>query len=155
MFADELEDNESLRKDIKNSIEDGMPVYAECGGLMYLSRSITWNGKTRKMVGAIPCDTEMTKRLQAHGYVVLQDKNNGSEIKGHEFHYSRIRNLGNVRFLYNVIRGKGINGKQDGIIYKNVIASYTHLHAAGTLQWAEDFVKAITNHQRYKYKIAV
>ncbi len=155
MFTDELEDNESLRKDIKNAVEDGMPVYAECGGLMYLSRSISWNGKTRAMVGAIPCDTEMTKRLQAHGYVILQDKVSGLEIRGHEFHYSRIRNLGDVSFLYKVIRGKGIDGIHDGIIYKNVTASYTHLHAGGALQWAEDFVKSIANRQMYKYKMAV
>ena len=155
MFTDELEDNESLRKDIKNAVEDGMPVYAECGGLMYLSRSISWNGKTKEMVGAIPCDTEMTKRLQAHGYVILQDKVSGLEIRGHEFHYSRIRNLGDVSFLYKVIRGKGIDGIHDGIIYKNVTASYTHLHAGGALQWAEDFVKSIANRQMYKYKIAV
>ncbi len=155
VFMDELEGNESLRRDIKNAVEDDMPVYAECGGLMYLSRSITWNGKTRKMVGAIPCDTEMTKRLQAHGYVILQDKNNGSEIRGHEFHYSRVRNLGNVSFLYNVIRGKGIDGRHDGIVYKNVIASYSHIHTMGAQQWAEDFIKTIANRQMYKYKIAV
>ena len=156
MFADELENNESLRKDIKNAVEDGMPVHAECGGLMYLSRGISWNGKTREMVGAIPCDTEMTKRLQAHGYVILQDKNNGSEIRGHEFHYSRVRNLGNVSFLYNVIRGKGIDGRHDGIVYKNVIASYSHIHTMGAQQWAEDFMDRIVNHkQGYKYKIAV
>lgn len=156
VFMDELEGNESLRRDIKNAVEDDMPVYAECGGLMYLSRSITWNGKTRKMVGAIPCDTEMTKRLQAHGYVILQDKVSGLEIRGHEFHYSRVRNLGNVSFLYNVIRGKGIDGEHDGIVYKNVIASYSHIHTMGAQLWAEDFVDRIENHkQGYKYKIAV
>src|SRR3972149_2506866 len=156
VFMDELDGNESLRRDIKNAVENHMPVYAECGGLMYLSRSITWSGKTRKMVGAIPCDTEMTKRLQAHGYVILQDKVSGLEIRGHEFHYSRIRNLGDVNFLYKVIRGKGIDGQHDGIAYKNVIASYSHLHTMGAPQWAEDFIDRIVNHkQRYRYKMAV
>ena len=156
VFMDELDGNESLRRDIKNAVENHMPVYAECGGLMYLSRSITWSGKTRKMVGAIPCDTEMTKRLQAHGYVILQDKVSGLEIRGHEFHYSRIRNLGDVNFLYKVIRGKGIDGQHDGIAYKNVIASYSHLHTMGAPQWAEDFIYRIVNHkQRYRYKMAV
>lgn len=154
VFMDELEANESLRRDIKNTVENGMPVYAECGGLMYLSRSISWNGKVRKMVGSIPCDTEMTKRLQAHGYVVLQDKNNGLEIRGHEFHYSRIRNLGDVNFLYKVIRGKGIDGKHDGIVHKNIIASYSHIHSMGASQWAKDFVRTVINRQ-YKYKVAV
>jgi cobyrinic acid a,c-diamide synthase len=156
MFTDELEGNESLRIDIKNTIEADMPVYAECGGLMYLSRGISWNGKTRKMVGAIPCDTEMTKRLQAHGYVILQDKNNGMEVRGHEFHYSRVRNLGDVGFLYKVIRGKGIDGNYDGIVYKNVIASYSHLHTMGAPQWAKDFIDRIVNYkQGYRYKMAV
>ncbi|MBI3599434.1 MAG: hydrogenobyrinic acid a,c-diamide synthase (glutamine-hydrolyzing) [Nitrospinae bacterium] len=156
MFMDELEDNTTLRQDICCAIKDGMPVYAECGGLMYLSRSISWNGKAKKMVGAVPCDTEMTKKIQAHGYTILQDKNTGSEIKGHEFHYSRVRNLGDVKFLYKVIRGKGIDGSNDGIIYKNVIASYSHLHTMGAPQWAEGFVEAIiSNKKMYDYKIAV
>ncbi|MBI3813521.1 MAG: hydrogenobyrinic acid a,c-diamide synthase (glutamine-hydrolyzing), partial [Nitrospinae bacterium] len=156
MFMDELEDNVSLRRDIRCAVEDGLPAYAECGGLMYLSRSILWDGKLRKMSGAIPCDTEMTKKIQAHGYTILQDKSTGLEIKGHEFHYSRVRNLGDVKFLYKVIRGKGIDGSSDGILYKNVIASYTHLHTMGAPQWAEGFVEAIiSNKKMYDYKIAV
>ncbi|MBI5043958.1 MAG: hydrogenobyrinic acid a,c-diamide synthase (glutamine-hydrolyzing) [Nitrospirae bacterium] len=156
MFMDELEANASLRRDIHVAIEAGMPVYAECGGLMYLSRSISWDGKIKKMVGVLPCDIEMTKRVQAHGYVVLQDAD-GREIKGHEFHYSRFRNLGDVKFLYKVIRGKGIDGKNDGIIYKNVIASYAHLHAIGSSQWAEEFVELIgeARGEKQRYRVAV
>jgi len=156
MFMDELEANASLRRDIHNAIENGMPVYAECGGLMYLSRSISWNGDVKKMVGVLPCDIEMTKKVQAHGYTVLQ-KADEEELRGHEFHYSRVRNLGDVKFLYKVIRGKGIDGKNDGIIYKNVIASYAHLHAIGSPQWAEEFVELIREAKREKqsYKVAV
>ena len=156
MFMNEIEANSSLRRDIHTAIDAGMPVYAECGGLMYLSRSISWNGDVKKMVGVLPCDIEMTKKVQAHGYTVLQ-KINGEELRGHEFHYSRVRNLGDVKFLYKVIRGKGIDGKNDGIIYKNVIASYAHLHAIGSPQWAEEFVELIRAAKREKegYRIAV
>ncbi len=156
MFMNEIEANSSLRRDIHAAIDAGMPVYAECGGLMYLSRSISWNGDVKKMVGVLPCDIEMTKKVQAHGYTVLQ-KINGEELRGHEFHYSRVRNLGDVKFLYKVIRGKGIDGKNDGIIYKNVIASYAHLHAIGSPQWAEEFVELIRAAKREKegYRIAV
>lgn len=156
MFMNEIEANASLRRDIHNAIENGMPVYAECGGLMYLARSISWNGEIKKMVGVLPCDIEMTKKVQAHGYTVLQ-KADGEEVRGHEFHYSRVRNLGDVKFLYKVIRGKGIDGKNDGIIYKNVIASYAHLHAIGSPQWAEEFVELIRAAKRDKegYRVAV
>ncbi len=156
MFMNEIEANASLRRGIHAAIEAGMPVYAECGGLMYLSRSISWNGDVKKMVAVLPCDIEMTKRVQAHGYTILM-KADGEELRGHEFHYSRVRNLGDVKFLYKVIRGKGIDGKNDGIIYKNVIASYAHLHAIGSPQWAEEFVELIREAKREKqsYKVAV
>lgn len=156
VFMDELEANQSLRREIHNAIEDKMPVYAECGGLMYLSRSISWNGNVKKMVGVLPCDIEMTKRVQAHGYTILM-KADGEELRGHEFHYSRVRNLGDVKFLYKVMRGKGIDGKHDGIIYKNVIASYAHLHAIGSPQWAEEFVELIreAKGEKQRYRVAV
>ena len=156
MFMNEIEANVSLRRDIHNAIENGMPVYAECGGLMYLSRSISWNGEVKKMVGVLPCDIEMTKKVQAHGYTILKNADE-EELRGHEFHYSRVRNLGDVKFLYKVIRGKGIDGKNDGIIYKNVIASYAHLHAIGSPQWAEEFVELIreTKREKQSYRVAV
>ncbi|MFZ3089062.1 MAG: cobyrinate a,c-diamide synthase [Nitrospirota bacterium] len=156
VFMDELEANQSLRREIHNAIENKMPVYAECGGLMYLSRSISWNGDVKKMVGVLPCDIEMTKRVQAHGYTILM-KADGEELRGHEFHYSRVRNLGDVKFLYKVMRGKGIDGKHDGIIYKNVIASYAHLNAIGSPQWAEEFVELIreAKGEKQRYKVAV
>jgi cobyrinic acid a,c-diamide synthase len=145
-FMEDLSANKTLREEIRLSIEKGMPVYAECGGLMYLSRSISYNGITKDMVGAIPCDINVFEKPQGHGYVVLQPINKSSwfcfdkEIKGHEFHYSQIVNAENLEFAYKVVRGKGIDGKHDGIIYKNLLASYTHLHSLGVPQWAEQFV---------------
>jgi cobyrinic acid a,c-diamide synthase len=148
MFARELADNNLLRDDIKKAIEDGLPVYAECGGLMYLGRSIMSEGVSYPMVGALPFDVNMEKKPQGHGYTInkVMEGNpylpKGLEIKGHEFHNSRLLNLdcSLIMFGLEVKRGKGITGKEDGIIYKNVFASYNHLHAASVPQWAEGMV---------------
>ncbi len=146
IFMDELQANASLRHEIRTAIGDGLPVYAECGGLMYLARRITWNGRGAEMVGALPCDVELTAKPQGHGYVTLQVASenpwfaSGTELRGHEFHHSRLTNLGEVAFAYRVVRGRGVDGARDGLIYKNVLASYTHLHAGGAPQWAERFV---------------
>lgn len=143
MFLDELQANASLRADIRHAIENDLPVYAECGGLMYLARSIRYNGKRGEMVGALPCNVEMTGKPQGHGYtnIVVDGANPffkiGAQIRGHEFHNSRVTNLDSVSFAYSLSRGRGIDGARDGIVYKNVLASYTHLHALATPEWAE------------------
>lgn len=152
MYLEKLWANKSLRENIRLSVEQGMPVYAECGGLMYLSKNISYQGITKEMVGAIPCEVAVFDKPQGHGYVILQPRNKNKwflgegEIRGHEFHYSQIINPPRLDFAYHIIRGQGIDGKHDGIIYKNVIASYTHLHSVGLPQWASQvvaFVKAI------------
>lgn len=157
MFAQELSDNALLRGDIKQAIEKGLPVYAECGGLMYLGRKIIWADQSYPMVGALPFDINMEKKPQGHGYTInkVMEGNpflpSGLEIKGHEFHNSRLINLdcSLVKFGLEVKRGKGITGKEDGLLYKNVCASYNHLHAASVPQWAEGFVKMA---KQYKEK---
>jgi cobyrinic acid a,c-diamide synthase len=149
VFMHKLSQNHAMREAIYSAINRGMPVYAECGGLIYLSRSITWNNLTLSMVGALPCDIEILSKPQGHGYVTLKCTEDNpweapdTQIKGHEFHYSRIINLdnGKVNFAYNVIRGKGIDGRYDGIIYKNVLASYTHIHGTAVPQWATGIVR--------------
>lgn len=148
MFARELAENSLLRENIKKSIEKGLPVYAECGGLMYLGRRIIWTDKSYDMVGALPFDINMEKKPQGHGYTINRVKKGnpylpcGLEIKGHEFHNSRLINLDSslVKFGFEVKRGKGITGKEDGILYRNVFAGYNHLHAASVPQWAEGMV---------------
>ena len=132
-----LEQNQSLRQSIYNFIEEGGPAYAECGGLMYLTRSLSWKEKQYKMVGVIPTDCIMCDRPQGRGYVRLHQTphapwgklpNKSKEIAAHEFHYSKLENLGEeIKFAYEVLRGTGIDGHHDGIIYKNLLASYIHL----------------------------
>ncbi len=151
-----LESNQSLRESIYNFIEMGGPAYAECGGLMYLTRSLDWNGKQYKMVGVIPADCIMCDRPQGRGYVRLQQtvdapwgqlSTESNEIAAHEFHYSRLENLDpEIKFAYEVLRGTGINGRNDGIIYKNLLASYTHLRDTDRYHWIDGFVAHIRNH---------
>ncbi|MEW6172773.1 MAG: cobyrinate a,c-diamide synthase [Bacillota bacterium] len=147
VFAGELEANVTLRLAIKAGIEDGLPVYAECGGLMYLSRSISYNGKRSLMVGAFPFDVIMGTEPRGHGYMRLQALagnpyfQEGQELRGHEFHHSTVANLpAGVHFGFSVQRGYGVNGVADGIIYKNTMASYCHFHALAVPQWAPSLV---------------
>lgn len=149
VFMQELEDNSALRDAIKAAIENGLPAYAECGGLMYLSRSMSWEGRTSQMVGAIPCDIVMHKKPRGHGYMLLQATGDSGwfepdiELRGHEFHYSEVVNLGPVDFAYRVLRGSGVDGERDGIIHNHVLASYTHLHSLGSPGWASGFVEFV------------
>lgn len=143
-----LESNEIFRQQLAQSIEDGLPVYAECGGLMYLSRSIEWRGKKHSMVGAIPADTVMEMKPQGRGYVQLRETGDsiwpqsiGHPIAAHEFHYSRFINVPkNARFAFQVLRGSGIDGEHDGYIHKNMLACYTHQRNTRNNNWVERFV---------------
>ncbi len=148
IFISELEANISLRKQIKTAIANGLPVYAECGGLMYLARSITYNGLKKDMVAALPLDIEMTKKPTGLGYMTLESTGEAKwftpegELHCHEFHHSKAVNLEkNIQFAWKTLRGFGITGKRDGIIYKNVLASYAHLHCCAVETWARDFIK--------------
>ncbi|MDI6817320.1 MAG: hydrogenobyrinic acid a,c-diamide synthase (glutamine-hydrolyzing) [Actinomycetota bacterium] len=149
VFMEELEKNTALRTTIREVIERGMPVYAECGGLMYLSRKMSWDGISREMVGALPCDILMHEKPRGHGYMIMEAIGAGgwfepgAKMRAHEFHYSEVVDLRNAEFGYNLTRGKGLDGKHDGIIYKNVFASYAHLHSSGSSAWARGFVEHV------------
>lgn len=149
MFMRELEANASLRAGIRDASLDGMPVYAECGGLMYLSRSLSWEGHGAEMVGALPCDVQMHAKPRGHGYMLLKAREGngwlepGAEVRGHEFHYSEVVDLGKVGFAYDVLRGSGVDGEHDGILHHSVLASYTHLHSLGSPGWAPGLVEFV------------
>ena len=138
--------NRALATEIAAFIEAGGPAYAECGGLMYLARRLTWGEKQGKMVGVIPADVVMHERPQGRGYVRLAETAHhpwplGGEIAAHEFHYSALENIGpGVEFAYRVVRGYGIDGRHDGIRYRNLLASYTHQRDTGRNHWAARFV---------------
>ncbi len=148
-----LSNNTELRSDIKSAIMSGLPVYAECGGLMYLTRSIKWQDKTFEMVGAINADTVMNKKPQGRGYVKLESSidhpwlkqtKKPINISAHEFHYSKLVNLStNEKFAFNVLRGTGITEKQDGLIFKNSLACYTHQRNTLSNEWTSQFINHI------------
>ena len=147
-----LEHNAALRNAIREAIENGLPAYAECGGLMYLSRSLSWHGECREMVGVIPGDCVMHERPQGRGYVCLQETRYAPWPPGpqpqafaaHEFHYSGLENLpGNLQFAYEVKRGAGIDGRHDGIVMHRLLACYSHMRDTAQHHWAGRFVEFV------------
>jgi len=151
----QLNENNSLRTAVKSAVENGLPTYAECGGLMYLSRSISWNDTKHEMAGVIDGDILMHERPQGRGYIQLQEtdthpwQTHTSEgtIFAHEFHYSELVNLDQeYQYAYKVLRGAGIDGKHDGLIYKNLLANYAHLRNTQNNQWAIRFIAFINDH---------
>ncbi|MEN9372802.1 MAG: cobyrinic acid a,c-diamide synthase [Pseudomonadota bacterium] len=154
MFMPELAANISMRESIRSLIEGGMPAYAECGGLMYMARSIAWNGQSYPMVGALPMDIAMHAKPVGRGYVALRPRaealwsadtdNETQTVRGHEFHYSSIENAdSSLRYAYDVVRGYGCNGQCDGIIHRHLLANYAHLRSATGSHWAQRFVEFI------------
>jgi cobyrinic acid a,c-diamide synthase len=142
--AQALADNVSFRASLKKRIEEGLPVYAECGGLMVLGKELVVGGNEYPMVGALPLSLILEKKPQGHGYTVLEvtDRNlfyaPGEVLKGHEFHYSKavLHPSEDTRTVFKVLRGAGIDGAKDGLCRKNVLATYTHIHAGGFTDWA-------------------
>ncbi len=154
--AQPLADNQSFRNSLREEVENGLPVYAECGGFMYLGQSLLVNHKTYPMVGALPVEFILQKKPQGHGYTILEvDRSNpyypvGETLKGHEFHYSKavLTEKEGVNFVFKVSRGNGIDGLRDGILKKNILATYTHIHAAGTPLWAKNLFRAACDHRK-------
>jgi len=150
--AQQLADNTKFSARLKALVEDGFPIYAECGGLMYLGENLVLEGKSYPMAGVFPLTFDFYQRPQGHGYTIFKvDRENpyfdvGSEIRGHEFHYSRVSNWTGDKsdLVFRMQRGVGMAKDRDGIIYKNVLATYTHVHAVGTPQWAKALVRQAT-----------
>ncbi|MFW2373537.1 MAG: cobyrinate a,c-diamide synthase [Gammaproteobacteria bacterium] len=148
----QLANNTTMREQIKQAIENGLPTYAECGGLMYLSRSLQWQGEKAEMVGVIAADTVMHSRPQGRGYIQLAETQQHPWLKmepapdkiisGHEFHYSALENVDpSIQYAYRVIRGTGVDGQNDGIVYNNLLACYAHLRDTQSNHWASRFVQ--------------
>ncbi|HET9761865.1 MAG TPA: cobyrinate a,c-diamide synthase [Casimicrobiaceae bacterium] len=158
LFMHELEANASLRADIRAAIEAGLPAYAECGGLMYLAGSLSWQGCTCVMVGAIPGDVVMHERPVGRGYVEIAEtpacpwpgsSAPGTTLRAHEFHYSSLENVGDgVAYAFAVKRGHGIDGRHDGLVHRNLVASYVHRRSVGADDWAARFVAFVRQKRR-------
>jgi cobyrinic acid a,c-diamide synthase len=150
-----LQANHGMRDSVRAAIEAGLPTYAECGGLMYLARSLRWNDAYCEMAGVIPGDVVMHQRPQGRGYVRLQataaqpwhgKDDDGAEIAAHEFHYSALENLASPRaYAFKVLRGAGIDGRHDGYVYKNLLACYTHQRTTRHNRWTERFLRFVAS----------
>lgn len=154
--AARLAANESFRGSVKQAVEDGLPVYAECGGAIFMGTTMTYQDKTYAMTGVLPVEYYFEKRPQGHGYTMLEVMaenpffRSGSSIRGHEFHYSRavIKRPELIQYVLKLQKGCGFNKIEDGICYRNMLAVYSHIHAAGVPQWAEYFVRAAGEYAR-------
>jgi cobyrinic acid a,c-diamide synthase len=146
--ARELEQNTTFKNELKSLADNGLPIYAECGGLMYLGEKLELEAGSFEMTGVLPAVFGFSKRPQGHGYTIVQvEKENpyfpiGTKLLGHEFHYSSVKEWkGREENLsFSMQRGAGFIGGKDGVFVNNVLATYTHIHALGTPAWAKSLV---------------
>lgn len=162
--ARELSENIVFREKIKQMAEMGLPIYAECGGLMYLGREIVVRDTVYPMAGVFQIAFGLSTKPKGHGYtlVTVDGKNpfypNGMDIRGHEFHYSWVSSFDETaacRLVFAMKRGVGILNGRDGICYKNTLATYTHIHASGTPQWAKAMVRNAAAFRENKRKTKI
>ena len=149
-----LSANMRLREQIKQVIEDGLPGYAECGGLMYLCQDMIQDNRRYPLCGIIAASVEMHKKPQGRGYVRLQIKPSHpwyrdssvfpQTIQAHEFHHSALTGLAQDNdYAYSIDSGTGIDGFNDGIIMHNLVASYSHLRQTDQCFWVDDFISFV------------
>ncbi len=150
-----LQANQPMREQIRQFIRDEKPVYAECGGLMYLCQDISYQGVRGEMVGAIDAKVEMTERPIGRGYAKISQTDDhlwGEAAEGtrgcHEFHYSRLSGPAvDENMAYDVKRGYGVNGQGDGIMIHNTLAMYCHQRHTRNNPWVVQFIKFIRLHK--------
>ena len=145
IFAKELSANNSMRSSMKKFHQENRPIYAECGGLMYLTRSINHH----EMCDVFPYHSHMTKKPQALSYVIARAAHDniiipeGETFHGHEFHYSQLELEGpKPKFAFNILRGRGVLDSKDGLMNKNTLASYVHTHVAACPTFATQMVRS-------------
>jgi cobyrinic acid a,c-diamide synthase len=160
--AASLSANESFRASVAKAAQSGLPVWAECGGLIFLCRSLFWKDKSYPMAGVFPTDIRLEPKPAGHGYEeVVVDRPNpflpsGALLRGHEFHYSRLvkSDLDDVDTIFQVKRGTGLGHQRDGLALRNVVASYLHLHALGSTDWFPGLLRAAKNYAKSRTRAA-
>ncbi len=159
-----LSENRSLRASIAAALEAGLPAYAECGGLLYLARSLSWRGETREMVGIVPAHAVLHQRPQGRGYTRVEETGAGlwplvsnreapdagpARFAAHEFHYAALENLApGLNYAYRVLRGAGLDGAHDGIVIGNLMANFMHLRDTASNRWVARFVEFVRARKR-------
>lgn len=158
MFLDELEANQTLRDEIKAAVDNGLPVYAECGGLMYLCREIKdFDGRAYRMSGVVPAKSEMRAKLQTVGYVEAKARTDnllisqGQVLRGHEFHFSQMTpDAKDFPWAFSFLKLRTGEEYCGGFAKENILASYLHIHFAGAPQAAVNLVEKCRAYRRKK-----
>ena len=148
--APALTENKPFLDSLRRSIERGLPVYAECGGAVFLGEQLVVDEKSYSMADVLPVVFTFQAKPQGHGYAVLETVHDnpffavGDSLRGHEFHYTCLQSspAKDLTFAFKVRRGHGFDGHRDGLCRGNVLASYTHVHALGVESWAPSVVRA-------------
>lgn len=156
--AEDLVRNVKFRNELYSRAEGGLPIYAECGGLMYLGKELLLDGNSYAMTGALPIIFGFSRKPQGHGYTIIKVKEKnpffkiGTTLRGHEFHYSKVVKWDghDADLAFKMEKGTGFLNKMDGVIYKNILASYTHIHAMGAIKWAEAMVSIAVSYKQKK-----
>ncbi|MCY4150051.1 MAG: cobyrinate a,c-diamide synthase [Gammaproteobacteria bacterium] len=159
LHAERLECNQSMLQSIAGFCGSGRPVYAECGGLMYLARSLDWQGRRHRMAGYFPVDVRMNERPVGRGYVELAPTDrhiwhqapefsghqSSQSVRAHEFHHSSIEGIEeDIDYAWEIVRGHGVDGEHDGFVRQGVIAGFSHLRNTRNYPWIEHFTRYIT-----------
>ncbi|MDR3568267.1 MAG: cobyrinate a,c-diamide synthase [Syntrophobacteraceae bacterium] len=161
---EQLAANQIFRDSILSAVEAGLPVYAECGGLMFLCRGIRRGDVLFPMTGVFPFEVSLGAKPQGHGYTLMRCVGAnpffplGTILRGHEFHYSGIAGSidpGSLPFAFKLEKGHGVVAGWDGLCYKNVLATYSHLHAAGNDLWARSLARAAESFKSLKATMSV
>ena len=142
--APQLAENNGFRDHLKALSLNGLPIYAECGGLIFLGKSIRLDGREYPMSGILPVWFGLSIKPQGHGYTRVKVVNQnpfyriGETLKGHEFRYSKILKIEfqDHEMAFSMERGKGVVDKKDGFFKNNTFGTYTHIHALGSVSWA-------------------
>ena len=153
ILGNSLEKNSSMRQSIKKLSEQNMPIYAECGGLMYLTKSIDYGDKKYKMIDLFDAETKMTKRMKLNytkGKIITKNiiSDKSHLLRGHEFHYSELTSVSpDSKFAYQLEIGDGIKNHKDGMTLYNTLASYGHLYFDSS-DYSKIFVKNCVKYSR-------
>jgi cobyrinic acid a,c-diamide synthase len=157
-----LAENGKLKHAIKNAAEHWLPIYAECGGFMYLAKKLVLHDKSYPMVDVIPAEIGVSKKPRGHGYTILEVTGPnpffkiGGRLHGHEFHYSYALAMDTTdqhSFAFKMIKGEGITNGMDGVCYRNVLSTYTHMHAMGTPEWIQGIISAAVAYKKQNLSI--
>jgi cobyrinic acid a,c-diamide synthase len=150
-----LSANAEFMASVANAARKGLPIWAECGGLIFLCRSVQWEGHRYPMAGVFAADIILGRLPSGHGYEeVIVDQSNpfirrGTRLRGHEFHYSKLETAGSLPTIFQVTRGTGLGSGRDGLIVNRTVATYLHLHALAAPEWASGLLAAAAEYSKF------